>query len=83
MAGWQVAVMLAFRDQHQRAIVGKHFIQEYGDIHGARLRHSVVAQPGAIILMPLPDIAIKLSFGVNFILMHVELFAEQLLDRLD
>jgi hypothetical protein len=43
----------------------------------------IVARPGAVILVPLPDIALERGLGVNLVLVHVKLFAEHLLDRSD
>src|SRR4029434_6384665 len=57
--------------------------EEDRDVHGARLGHAVVALPGAVVLMPLPDLTIEGRLGVDFELMHVDRFAEELLERLD
>ena len=46
-------------------------------------RHAVVALPGAVILVPLPDVAGEGRFGVDLELVHVDLLAEDLLDRID
>ena len=83
MPGFQVAVFLAAGDQHQRAVDRHHLIQEDRDVHGARLRHPVIAPPGAVVLVPLPDIAGEGRLRVDLVLVHVQLLAEQLLDRLD
>ena len=74
---------LALRHQHQRAVDRHHLVEEDRDVHRARLRHAVVALPGAVILVPLPDVAGEGGFGVDLELVHVEFFAEDLLDRLD
>ena len=71
------------RDQHQRAVDRHHLVHEHRDVHRPRLGHAVIARPGAVILMPLPDIAFEGRFGVDLVLVHVELFAKDLLDRLD
>src|SRR3954452_16960450 len=83
MSRRQDAVLVAARDEHQRAVDRHDLVEEYRDVHRPRLRHAVVACPGAVILMPLPDIAVERRLGVDLELMHVELLAEQLLDRLD
>ncbi len=83
VAGLQVAVLLRTRHQHQGAVDGQHLVEEHGDVHGAGLRHAVVAQPGAVVLMPLPDVAVELGFGVDLELMHVDPLAEHLLDGVD
>src|SRR5262249_30053459 len=41
------------------------------------------ALPGAVVLVPLPDVAGERGFGVDLELMHVDLFAKDLFDRLD
>ena len=75
--------MLAPRHQHQRAVDRHHLVEEDRDVHRARLRHAVVALPGAVILVPLPDVAGEGRFGVDLVLVHVDLLAEDLLHRLD
>ena len=47
------------------------------------LRHAVVALPGAVILVPLPDVALEGGLGVELELVDVDLLAEQLPQRLD
>ena len=71
------------RHQHQRPVDRHDLVHEHGDVHRPRLRHAVVARPGAVILVPLPDIALEGGLGVDLVLVHVELFAEHLLDRTD
>jgi hypothetical protein len=39
--------------------------------------------PGAVILMPLPDVAFERGLGVELELVHVDVLAEQLAQRLD
>ena len=75
--------MLAPRHQHQGAVDRHHLVEEDRDVHRARLRHAVVALPGAVILVPLPDVAGEGRFGVDLVLVHVDLLAEDLFDRLD
>ena len=74
---------MAPRDEHQRAIELIHFIQEDGHVHGARRRHEVVGLPGAIVLVPLPEVAIESHLAVDLKLVHVDGFAKDLHDRLD
>src|SRR5690606_18733846 len=52
-------------------------------VHGPRLGHAIITRPGAVILMPLPDIAVELGLRIHLELVHVELLAEHLLDRFD
>src|SRR5437762_2582727 len=83
MAGREDAVLVAARDKHQRAVDRHDLVEEHRDVHRPRLGHAVIARPGAVILVPLPDIAVERRLGVDLKLMHVELLAEQLLYRLD
>src|SRR5437660_10783674 len=76
-------MLVAARDKHQRAVDWHDLVEEYRDVHRPRLGHAVIARPGAVILVPLPDIAVERRLGVDLELMHVELLAEQLLYRLD
>ena len=83
MAGGEHALFVAFGNDHQRAVDRQDVVEEDGDVHRARLGHAVVARPGAVILMPLPDIALEGSLGVELELVDVNGFAEQLHQRLD
>src|SRR6202158_1953775 len=74
--------MLALRHQHRWTVDRRHLLEEDLDVHCAGLRHAVVALPGAVILVPLPDIAGESRFGVDLVLMHVDLLAEDLLHRI-
>src|SRR5260370_7080798 len=75
--------MLAPRHQHQRTVDRHHLVEKDRDVHRARLWHAVVALPGAVILMPLPDVAGEGRFGVDLVLVHVDLLAKGLLYRID
>src|SRR5262249_58963131 len=46
-------------------------------------RHAVVARPGAVVLMPLPYVALERRLGVELELMDVDVLAEILLERTD
>jgi hypothetical protein len=70
-------------DQPQRPADRHDFIHEHGDIRRARLVHTVTARPGAVILVPLPDIALERRLRVDFELARVDSFTEYLLQRLD
>src|SRR5664280_1699171 len=59
VAGGEYALLVTFRNQQQRAVDRHHLVEEYRDVHGAWLRHAVVALPGAVILVPLPDVAFE------------------------
>src|SRR6516162_5155428 len=83
MRSLQVAGMVALRHQHQRAVDRHDLVEEDRDVHRARLGHAVVALPGAVILVPLPNIAGERRLCVDLELMHVDFFTEELLDRLD
>src|ERR1700687_5200303 len=81
--GLEVAGGLALRHQHQWTVDRHHLVEEDRDVHRPRLGHAVVAFPGAVILVPLPDIAGEGRFGVDLVLVHVDLLAEDLLHRID
>jgi hypothetical protein len=81
--GRQGPVLMALRDQHQRAVDRHHLVHEHGDVHRARLGHAIVARPGAVILVPLPDITLERRLRVDLELVRVDSFAENLLQRLD
>ena len=83
VAGRQHALFMALRDHHQRAVDRHHLVEEHRDVHGARFRHAVVARPGAVILMPLPDVALERRLGVELELMHVDVLAKELAERFD
>ena len=67
----------------QRAVDRHHLVEEHGDVHGPRLRHAVVARPGAVVLMPLPDVAFEGRLGIELELMDVNILAEILPQRFD
>src|SRR4029079_19214579 len=69
------------RDEHQRAVELVHLVEEDGDVHCARLRHLVVALAVAVVLRPRPDVAVESHLAVDLELVHVDLLAEELLDR--
>ena len=83
MAGLEHALAVAAGDEHQRAVGRGHLVEEHGDVHGPRLGHVVVALPGAVVLVPLPDLAVEGRLGVDLELVHVDRPAEQLVDRPD
>ena len=83
VAGGEHAVLVALGDEHQRPVDRHDLVEEHRDVHRARLGHAVVARPGAVILVPLPDLAVERRLGVDLELVHVDRLAEQLLDRLD
>src|SRR5579871_1755509 len=80
MTRLEVPGLVGFRHQQQRTVDGHHLVQKYRDVHGARLRHAIIAFPGAVILMPLPDLAREGGFGVDLELMHINRLAKELLD---
>ena len=83
MPGVDHALFVATRNEHQRAVELVHLVEKNRDIHRALSWHEVVVFPCAVVLMPLPHIALKRHLAVDFELVHVELFAEQVLNRLD
>jgi hypothetical protein len=60
-----------------------HLVEEHRDVHGAGLGHAIVALPSAVVLVPLPQLAVKGRLGVDLELVHVDRLAEQLLQRPD
>ncbi len=74
---------VAAGNEQQRAVDRHHLVEEHRDVHGARLRHAVVARPGAVVLVPLPDVALEGGLGVELELMDVDVLAEILLQRPD
>jgi hypothetical protein len=52
-------------------------------VHGARFRHEVVVHPGAVVLVPLPDVAVEGHLSVDLELVHVHVFPEDLHDGID
>ena len=83
MAGGEHALLVAFRNEQQRAVDRHHLVEKHRDVHGARVRHAVVALPGAVVLVPLPDVAFEGGLGVELELMDVDVLAEQLPQRFD
>src|SRR6185312_11128548 len=59
VTGGEHALLVAFGNDHQRAVDRQNLVEEDGDVHRPRLGHAVVARPGAVILMPLPDVALE------------------------
>ena len=56
----------------------RHFIHEHRDVHRARFGHLVVAVPGAVVLVPLPYVAVEGGLGVHLVLVHVHRSVEEL-----
>ncbi len=83
MAGGEHAVLVALGDEHQGPVDRHHLVEEDRDVHRPRLGHAVVARPGAVVLVPLPELAVERRLGVDLELVHVDRLAEQLLERLD
>ena len=83
VAGLEHALLVAAGNQQQRAVDRHHLVEEHRDVHGARLRHAVVARPGAVVLVPLPDVALERGLGVELELVDVDVLAEILLQRAD
>ncbi len=83
MAGVDDAVLVAAGQEDQRAVGGGDVVEEHRDVHRPRLGHVVVARPGAVVLVPLPDVAVERGLGVDLVLVHVDRPAEDLHHRLD
>src|SRR5439155_25296023 len=78
----QHAELMAAGNEHQRAIELVHLVEEDRDVHRSGLGHLVVGVPGAVVLVPLPDVSVERLLAVDLELVHVHVFAEQLRDRL-
>src|ERR1700738_3689834 len=83
MSGGERAALVAARYQHQRAVEREYLVEEHRDVHRARLRHAVVARPGAVILVPLSHVALERRLVVELELVSVDGLAERLPQRLD
>ena len=83
MLGIHHPFLVTTRDEHQGAIKGIHIIQKDRHVHRALSRHQIIIEPRAVILMPLPHIALKRHLAVDFELVHVKLFTKQIFHRLD
>ena len=83
VAGVEHAGAVAFRDEHQGAVELGHVVEEQGDVHGPGLGHRVVAHPGAIVLVPLPLVAVERRLGVDLELVDVDVAVDELAHRLD
>src|SRR6266480_1671083 len=75
--------LVAAGNEHQRSVELVDLVEEDRDVHRASLGHQIVVLPGAVVLVPLPDVAVESHLAVNLELVHIQLFAEQLHDRLD
>src|SRR5882672_2779568 len=77
------AEFVASWNEHQRAVELVDFSQEDRHVHRAWLGHLVVVLPGAVILVPLPDVTVESHLAVDLELMHVHGFIEELPDWRD
>ena len=71
------------RDEHERAVELVDLVEEDRHVHGARLGHEVIVLPRAVVLVPLPHIAVEGHLPVDLELVHVHGLAEDLDHRLD
>ena len=83
MVGVEHAQFVRLRDQVERTIEFVDLVEEHGEVHGVGIRHVVVAFPGAVVLMPLPDVAVERRLAVELELMHVNLARQHLLGWLE
>ena len=83
MARLEYPVFVTPGNEQEWPVRGRHFIDEDGNVHGPRLRHTVIPVPRPEVLMPLPDVAVEGGFGVDLELMHVDRAIDELHDRLD
>ena len=78
MSSLEHSTLLASRKKHYGAIELVDIIQKNRNVHCPWFGHHVVIDPGATVLMPLPNITSKCHFSINFELVHVELFTNHL-----
>ena len=71
MRGLNHTQLVTAGDEHQRAVEFVDLVQKYRHVHRARFGHLVIIHPRAVILMPLPHIAIEGHFAVDLELVHV------------
>ena len=71
------ALLVAAGDEHERAVELVHLVQEDRDVHGARVGHEVVVHPRAVVLVPLPDVAVEGHLPVDLELVHDVVIFEQ------
>ena len=83
MLGVDHALFVAAGDEHQGAVVLGDVVQKNGHVHRTLGRHQVVIQPRAVILVPLPDVALKGHLAVDLELVHVQRLAQQLFHGLN
>ena len=83
MAGIKAPFLVRTRDEHQRAVELVDVFEKYSDVHRARVRHVVVVEPRAVILVPLPDVAVERGLAVYLELVDVNAVAEDLLRGFD
>ena len=83
VTGLKHTCLVAFGNEKKRAVGRGHVFEEQGNVERARFGHFIIALPCAVILMPLPDSAIKGGLGVDLVLMHVDLFFKILNNRFD
>src|SRR3546814_14574619 len=72
VTGLQRAILVALRNEHERPVHRGHLLEEQRDVHGTRLRHFVVARPGAIVLVPLPDLAVEGRLRIDLVLVQID-----------
>ena len=82
MASVNHPCLMAARNEQKRPVRSRDIIQKHSDIHRPWFRHFIITFPGSVILMPLPNITIKSSFGIDLELMHIQVPLQKLGDRL-
>src|SRR5262247_2496521 len=81
--GIEHAERMATWDKHQWAVELVDLVEKDRHIHGARLGHEVVILPGAIVLVPLPEVTLEGHLAIDLELVHVHRLTKDLHDRLD
>jgi hypothetical protein len=77
------AALVAAGDEHERPVELVHVVEEDRDVHRPLGRHHVVVHPGPVVLVPLPHVALEGHLAVDLVLVHVDVFAEEIHHRPD
>ena len=83
VAGRDGALFVRARYEEQRAVELVDLIEKHRDVHRAGIGHVVIGLPGAVVLVPLPDVAVESLFAIDLELVHVDRLAEDLRHRVD
>ena len=77
------AELVGTGDEHSGSVELGNVVEEQGRVDDAGLGHAVILKPGAVILMPMPDLSVMGVLGVDLELMQIDRPAEHLHCGLD